>query len=187
MSKPGYKVLAVSAVIAVFVGIATIGAPNVSGRSAEADRPSLDDATIVAIFDAANTYDIETGALAAKKGRDKSVREYGEMLARDHRHVRALGRDLASSLKVTPTPPKDFALARAHAEALRTLKTSAGREFDRAFLEHEVAFHSAVIEAVTTTLLPAISNEQLKDLVTKVAPAFVAHRDKAQSMLSSLK
>jgi putative membrane protein len=115
------------------------------------------------------------------------VREFGEMLTRDHQHVRKLGRDLAASLKVTPTPPKDFALGKAHAEAMRTLKTTTGREFDRAFLKHEVAFHSAVIEAVTTTLLPALKNAEVKELVTKVAPAFAAHRDKAQSMLDNLK
>ena len=33
------------------------------------------------------------------------------------------------------------------------------------------------------TLLPAIQNPELKDLVTKVAPAFVAHRDEAKYML----
>jgi putative membrane protein len=44
-----------------------------------------------------------------------------------------------------------------------------------------------VIDAVTKTLLPAIQNAQVKELVTKVAPAFVAHRDKAQSMLVDLK
>jgi hypothetical protein len=40
---------------------------------------------------------------------------------------------------------------------------------------------------MTRTLLPTIQNAQLKDLVTKVAPAFVAHRDRAQSLLDGLK
>jgi putative membrane protein len=149
--------------------------------------PALDDPTIVAIFDAANTYDIETGALAAKKGKSAEVREYGEMLVRDHRHVRALGRDLAKSLRVTPTPPKDFPLAKVHTQAMRTLGKATGSEFDRAFLRHEVDFHTAVIDAIKTTLLPAIQNAEVRDLVAKVAPAFVAHRDKAQSMLDKLK
>ena len=142
----------------------------------------LDDPTIVAIFDAANTYDIETGSLAATKGTTKAVRDFGKMLVRDHRSVRTQGRDLAKSLGVTPTPPKDFALARAHVEAMRSLKKAHGRAFDRAFLQHEVDSHNAVIDAVTTTLLPAIQNAQVKDLVTKVAPAFVAHRDAAQNL-----
>src|SRR3979490_2425355 len=72
----------------------------------------LDDPTIVAIFDAANTYDIETGSLAVEKGHSQAVREFGAMLVRDHRNVRAQGRDLAESLRVTPTPPRgEFALA----------------------------------------------------------------------------
>jgi putative membrane protein len=143
----------------------------------------LDDPTIVAIFDAANTYDMETGSLAVKKGQSSAVRDFGKMLVRDHRNVRTQGRDLARSLNVTPTPPKDFPLAKAHAEAMRSLRKARGRAFDRAFLQQEVDFHNAVIDAVTNTLLPAIQNAQVKDLVTKVAPAFVAHRDKAQSLL----
>jgi putative membrane protein len=143
----------------------------------------LDDPTIVAIFDAANTYDMETGSLAAKKGQSSAVRDFGKMLVRDHRNVRTQGRDLARSLNVTPTPPRDFPLGKAHAEAMRSLRKARGRAFDRAFLQHEVDFHNAVIDAVTNTLLPAIQNAQVKDLVAKVAPAFVAHRDKAQSLL----
>ncbi|MGH7605366.1 MAG: hypothetical protein ACRENK_15390 [Gemmatimonadaceae bacterium] len=40
---------------------------------------------------------------------------------------------------------------------------------------------------MTKTLLPAIRNAQVKDLATKVAPAFVAHRDRAQNLLNNLK
>jgi putative membrane protein len=162
------------------------GLPVAAARS-QAAAPKLDDPTIVAIFDAANTYDMETGSLAASKGRSKAVRDFGAMLVRDHRNVRQQGRDLAKSLNLTPTPPKDFPLATAHVAAMRTLRQLKGRAFDRAFLKHEVDFHNAVIDAVTKTLLPAIQNAQLKAMVTKVAPAFVAHRDRAQSLLDQQK
>src|SRR3954468_18344369 len=51
----------------------------------------LDDATIVAIFDAANTADIETGALAAEKATSKEVRDFGKMLSDVHTAVRTQG------------------------------------------------------------------------------------------------
>lgn len=149
---------------------------------ATAAAPALDDPTIVAIFDAANTADIETGTLAAERGSSKEVRDFGAMLARDHKAVRQQGRDLAQRLGVTPTPPADDASARAHAEALQSLRSKQGAEFDRAFLDHEVAYHQAVIDAVTNTLLPAIQNAEVKALVEKVAPAFVAHRDAAANL-----
>ena len=70
-----------------------------SAAHAQANAPKLDDPTIVAIFDAANTYDMETGSLAVSKGHSKAVRDFGAMLVRDHRNVRQQGRDLAKSLK----------------------------------------------------------------------------------------
>lgn len=152
------------------------------GSTASAQGAALDDATIVAIFDAANSADIETGALAEKRGSTKEVRDFGAMLARDHKMVRQQGRDLAAKLGVTPTPPKDDQSAKDHAAAMARLQSLKGVEFDRAFLRHEAAFHQAVIDAVNATLLPAIQNEELKALVVKVAPAFQAHMQMAQQM-----
>ena len=146
-----------------------------SARSTTNGGPALDDATIVAIFDAANTADIETGQLAVKRGSTKEVRDFGAMLVRDHTAVRQQGRDLARKLGVTPTPPADDASAKAHAKAMIALRARSGAAFDHAFLQHEVAFHKAVIDAVTSTLLPAIKNAEVKDMVVKVAPAFQAH------------
>jgi putative membrane protein len=154
---------------------------------AQSAAAKLDDPTIVAIFDAANTYDIETGSLAVKKGSSKEVRDFGAMLVRDHTNVRRQGRDLAKSLGVTPTPPKNFALAKAHLAAMKSLRGLRGKAFNRAFLKHEVDYHNAVIDAINQTLMPAIQNAQVKGLVTKVAPAFVAHRDAAQSLLDRQK
>ena len=167
---------------------ALVGATVAAARPspAGATQATLDDATIVAIFDAANSADIETGQLAAKRASSKAVREFGVMIARDHGIVRQQGRDLASKLGVTPTPPADGAAAKAHAQALATLRAARGVEFDRAFLQHEVAFHKGVIDAVQTTLLPAIRNAELKALVVKVAPAFQAHMLAAQNLEKQL-
>ncbi len=153
---------------------------------AHAQAAKLDDPTIIAIFDAANTWDIETGKIAERKGSTKEVREFGAMLAHDHAVVRQQGRDLAKKLKVTPTPPKNFGMAKDHDAAVKKLNGLSGKAFDRAFLEHEVAYHKAVIDAVTTTLLPSLSNQEAKDLVTKIAPAFKAHMDAAQDKLNKM-
>lgn len=151
-------------------------------RPIPAQSEGPDDPTIVAIFDAANTVDMETGALAQQRGASREVREFGAMLVRDHRAVRQQGRDLAAKLGVTPTPPRDDQSADDHAAAMRRLRGLTGAEFDRAFLQHEAAFHQAVIEALQSTLLPAIDNQELKALVEKVAPAFQAHLRMAQEL-----
>jgi putative membrane protein len=178
-----HRIIPVVLAAAFVVGATAARTPNTRLPSAAA----LDDPTIVAIFDAANTWDVETGALAEKKGTTKDVREFGAMLVHDHTMVRQQGRDLAKKLGVHPTPPNDFAMAKDHEAAMKTLRATKGAEFDRAFLQHEVAYHKAVIDAMTQTLLPAIQNQELKDLVTKVAPAFQAHMTAAQQKLDALK
>lgn len=153
---------------------------------AAAPAPDLDDPTIVAIFDAANTYDIETGGLAAEKSTNPKVKAMGENFVAAHTQVRQKGRDLAAKLGVTPTPPADNALGEAHAAAMAKLRSLSGAEFDKAWLDHEIAFHQTVIDAVNTTLLPALDNEEVKALVESVAPAFVAHMEGAKSLRASL-
>jgi len=110
------------------------------------------------------------------------------MMQRDHKAVRQLGRDLAHKLHVTPTPPgKDFQMAKDHAAAMKTLRaTKRGAAFDRAYVDNEVAYHQAVIDAVTTTLLPATKNGELRDLETKVAPNFQAHLVAAKALQAKL-
>ena len=82
--------------------------------------------------------------------------------------------------------PAEIAVDSKH-RGMNKLRSLSGAEFDRAFLQHEIDFHNAVINAVTTTLLPATENAQLKELETMIAPAFVAHRDRAQNLLDHLK
>ena len=148
---------------------------------------ALDDPTIVAIFDAANTWDIQLGHLALKKSHNKAVRTFADMMVRDHTAVRKLGRDLATKLHVTPTPPgKDFALYQDHVAALKALNAAHGAAFDKAYIDHEVSYHQAVIDAVTTTLIPATKNAELRELEVKVAPNFQAHLAAAKDVQQKL-
>ncbi|HXE57046.1 MAG TPA: DUF4142 domain-containing protein [Gemmatimonadales bacterium] len=191
MRSPIAAVAAFTLSSALLSGSVPLAAQERTGASGHrpgpaVDQPVLDDATVVAIFDAANTADIETGRLAAKRGRSRKIRDFGAQLARDHTAVRQQGRDLAKKLGVTPTPPADDSTAKAHAEAMAKLRSLRGEEFDRAFLRHEATFHRQVIDAVQTTLLPAIRNEELRALVVKVAPAFQAHMIVAERLEKEL-
>jgi putative membrane protein len=177
------RVFPLASIVAVAATALVLRTGSATPAPASTRATALDDPTIVAIFDAANTSDIETGELGAKKGSTKEIRDFGAMLARDHKNVRQQGRDLAKKLGVTPTPPKDDDGMKSHAAVMKRLNSLSGAEFDKAFLQNEVGYHDAVIGAVTKTLLPAIQNAELKNLVTKVAPAFVAHRDAAKNLL----
>ncbi len=162
--------------------LAQVPASPVAARQAGA----LTDANIVAIFDGANTADLETGQLAAKKGASKAVRDLGARFASDHQAVRQQGRDLAKKLGVTPQLPAGDQSAAEQGKVMAMLKAKSGAAFDRAYLQHEVEYHQAVIDAVTKTLLPAIQNAELKAFVEKIAPAFQGHLEAAKALQKKL-
>ena len=136
---------------------------------------TLDDATILAVFDQANQADILTGWLGAKYGDSEDVRALGRMVARDHAAVQQMGRELARKLDIVPTPPDGDTSVADAAKTIALLQSKRGSEFDRTYLKHEVAFHQAVIDALRGTLLPAAKSGELRHLLESVLPGFEAH------------
>lgn len=147
---------------------------------------AVTDPNIVAIFDLANTADIESGTLAKSQAQNKEVKDLGDMFAMAHTSVRQQGRDLARKLGVTPVMPAGNTMLADHQKAMASLKGKHGAEFDKAWLDHEIAYHQAVIDAVTKTLLPATQNAELKAFEEKVAPAFVGHLEQAKALRAKL-
>ena len=144
-----------------------------NSQPAAADR--LDDAMIFAIFDEASAADIWTARLGAKKCHAQEVCELARMVASDHEQVQQMMRDLARKLAITPVPPDSDSNAGDHARAIALLQDKSGADFDRAYLLHEIEFHSATVNAVKQTLLPTIQNGEFKALVQKVLPGFEHH------------
>jgi putative membrane protein len=66
------------------------------------------------------------------------------------------------------------------------LKGLKGTAFDKAYVDHEVAYHQQVIDAVDKTLIPNAKNAELKALLVKVRPAFVAHLEHAKTLQAAL-
>ena len=66
------------------------------------------------------------------------------------------------------------------------LRGMKGVEFDREYLENEVAYHKQVLGAISDTLIPNAQNAELKQMLVDVKPAFQAHLDHAQQTLAAL-
>ena len=105
----------------------------------------------------------------------------------DHTGVNKSAVDLVTKLKVTPEDnPTSQSLKAGGDKNVANLKTLKGAAFDKAYIDHEVAYHQAVIDAVDKTLIPSATNAELKALLVKVRPAFVAHLEHAKHVQSSL-
>lgn len=140
-----------------------------------AATPRLDDATAFAIFDQATTADIWTGRLGVKYGESAQVRDLAKMVVTEHEAVQQMGREWAKQAGVMAQPPANDASAQNLANAIATLQSKSGREFDEAYLRHEMAFHQSVIDTIKASLLPAVQNAEFKALMEKLLPNFEHH------------
>lgn len=150
-------------------------------------RPSaLSDANILYFLDAANRADSAAGALAATKGTNSDVRQFGTRMARDHQQLRTQLQALVRRLSITPSAPAgDTTQARIDRTMARLNGVGRGRDFDKAYIDHEVAYHKAVLEALIVGMNAAQSAE-VQNLIQKAAPVIQGHLDLAQSIQAGL-
>ena len=145
------------------------------------------DPQIAAIVVTANQVDVDAGKLAKSKAQSPEVKEFAQRMITDHSGVNKAATELVQKLHVTPEPNATSAsLKQGGDENLAKLKTLSGTAFDKAYIDHEVAYHEAVLSALDKTLIPSAQNAELKALLVKVRPAFVAHLDMAKQIQTEL-
>lgn len=155
----------------------------VAGASAQ----GVTDPQIASIVVTANQVDIDAGKVAQSRATNAEVKAYGQLMVTAHTAVNKSAVELVTKLKVTPEDnPTSRSLKEGGEKNLARLKTLKGDAFDKAYIDHEVVYHQQVLDAVDKTLIPGAKNEELRALLVKVRPAFVAHLDHAKQLQSSL-
>jgi putative membrane protein len=153
-----------------------------TGMAAPAAPAALTDANIVYILDNANMLDSAAGGVAATKGTNSEVREFGKRMMRDHHALRKQGQDLAKKLNVTPEAPANDDSKASYDKTMSMLNGAAkGKDFDKAYIDNEVTYHQAVLQTATNAMAAA-QNAELKNLIQKAAPAIQAHLTLAESI-----
>lgn len=148
---------------------------------------TVNDAHIASIVVTANQVDVDAGKLAAATTTNNEVKKFARLMVTDHTGVNKQAVDLATRLKITPEDNDTSRSLKAGGEKnVARLKTLKGAAFDKAYVDHEVTYHQSVLDALDKTLVPNASNAELKALLVKVRPAFVAHLEHAKQLQASL-
>jgi putative membrane protein len=148
---------------------------------------TVSDAQIASIVVTANQVDIDAGKLATSKATNPDIKKFGQQMVTDHTGVNKQATALVTKLKVTPEDNSTSQSLKAGGDKnIANLKSLKGAEFDKAYIDNEVTYHQAVIDAIDKTLVPSAQNAELKALLVKVRPAFVAHLEHAKMIQTSL-
>jgi len=174
-----------SSIVFASAWLIAFGAGLAPGAASAAGGPT--DAQIAHIVVTANQVDIDAGNLAEAKGHSAEVKAFGKQMVTDHSGVNKEAVALVTRLKVTPEDnPTSASLKKGGEDNLKNLSAVKDAAFDKAYIEHEVAYHEQVLDAVDKVLIPNAKNEELKALLIKVRPAFVAHLEHAKTIQAKL-
>lgn len=169
--------------------IAALAALCLSGAASltqAADKPS--DPQIAHIAYTAGVIDIEAAKQAIAKSGNKDVVAFAEDMVRDHEEVNKQALALVKKLNVTPEDnATSQALAKAASDTRAKLSGLEGAEFDKAYVDNEVAYHKQVNGALETLLIPSASNGELKSLLETGLKIFQGHQQHAEHVAGEMK
>ncbi len=169
----------------VLAALMLVGAASFNAAAAE-DGPS--DMEIAHIAYTAGNLDIRYAHLALAKSENPKVREFAELMIRDHTSVNEQAVALLTKLGATPQDNATSKQLSANAKAKRDeLSALDGAAFDLAYAENELGYHQFVNETVETAFIPAADNEEFKSLLGSALAVFKVHEGHAEEMVKSLR
>jgi putative membrane protein len=167
------------------VALAALGTARAQTSDASA-APT--DPQIAMIAVTADNVDIDAGKLAEKKASNAKVKEFAQLMVRDHTSVNNQATQLAKKLNLTPEESATSRSLKSDGDKMmKKLKALSGAEFDKAYIDNEVSYHESVMKAVDDTLIPNAKNAELKSLLETARPIFVSHLNHAKEVQASLK
>ncbi|SFV29871.1 putative membrane protein [Hyphomicrobium facile] len=150
-----------------------------------ADKPS--DAQIAHIAYTAGDLDIKAAQLALKKSKNADVRAFASDMVRDHQAVNDKALALVKKLGVTPEDnDTSKGLVEQSGEKQAELAKLSGQDFDKSYVDNEVAYHKTVNGALQSTLIPSADNGELKSLLQTGLKIFTGHMEHAEHLASTL-
>lgn len=164
------------------------GTPPASGTAPPPDdtlrdQGAITDDEIVAASDALNAAQVEQGTLARSKAKEPRLREFADKLKADHERARRDGKSLAARLAIKPKESQlSSELGADAAGATKTLKNAKKNDFDRLFVESQIAAHQKTLKLLDQKLIPNARNQDVKELLEGLRATVQAHLETVRSL-----
>ena len=158
-----------------------------AGPAMAQDPAKLNDLEIAHAAYVAGDIDIRNAHLALALSDDPKVREFAELMIRDHESVNQQALALLDKLKAKPEDNafSQALLTGAHETWAKMAKLS-GHEFDKSYAANELSYHQTVNHVVGDAFIPNVENAELKTLLGSALDVFEAHEKHAAEMVKEV-
>jgi putative membrane protein len=174
---------------AVAIALLALVAGGCAGNAAMASGPGkhLTDPEIAAAMTTANQGEIEEGQLAIGKSSTASVRDLAQQIVTDHT---TSNEHIAALLQSTGMTPKENELSRSllqdHQAAMTSLNPRTGADFDRAYLQRQIAAHRYVLSLIDNVFVPSAQGSAMKTQLASDREAVSMHLQAAMQALAAM-
>jgi len=183
-----------SMLTALFVGSAAIAGPRVADAgpqpdshalgTKDTDNQELSDGQILGVVDTANTSEIDQANVAITKAEADSVKEFAQMMIKDHTAAKERDRALAAGIGISVSA-LSAGIQKESNETMTLLMTVQPSNFDRTYMQTQVRAHQKVLRTLDE-LVPQAASPQLKTLLTDMRATVERHLTTAEATLAAL-
>lgn len=145
------------------------------------------DGHIANIAMVANEGEAQQGSAAASRAASADVRAFAQMMVSDHTTALNAARDVATRNNIMPEENDTTrALRSGTPQVIANLDTYRGADYDRRYIDYQIALHQWLLNGLDTTLIPQATNAELKSLLQTQRGSVAAHLERARAIRGGL-
>ncbi|MBT5239387.1 MAG: DUF4142 domain-containing protein [Rhodospirillaceae bacterium] len=149
-------------------------------------QENLNDLEIAHAAYTADLIDIRYAHIALAISESPEVREFAELMIRDHTAVNEGAFALLTKLNVAPQDNAfSQALLKGAADKNKELLSLRGAAFDKAYTTNELGYHQTVNKIVGEMWLPNVQTPELKAFLAQALVTFQVHEGHAEQIVKS--
>ncbi|MDF2460022.1 MAG: exported protein of unknown function [Nitrospira sp.] len=170
------------AVNMVFVTLCLGGLLSGCAAAQRAMPGTLSSANVVSVLDTIDVSEIEAAQLAKEKGSSPVVRSFAASLVEAHTENMQNNLQFAKRMRINPEKPRlASALESTHRNTMEELHKKSGQDFDRAYVDYQVAMHEQAVKLVED-MANSVDDTRLKQHVIKTRPDLITHLSAARQL-----
>lgn len=141
------------------------------------------DANVVDVLSVANQGEIDYSQLGVDKATNPSVKQFAQMMVKDHGDMLSSVKSLATKLNVVPAAnDKVNDLQQENQKDITDLNgKTVGKDFDKEFMDEQVDMHQETLDLLND-LDSKTTNADLKAAIAEAKPKVQAHLDQAKAI-----
>ena len=143
---------------------------------------AMSDASVLNVLNTIGEDEIDAARLARQKATTAEVQAFAGRVLLEHHELMEKNQRVAQSIEVHPKPPPLAATLReTHGKEMERLEAKSGTDFDRAYIEYEIALHVQAFRLVENAAEEE-STSPLKQLLVQTGPDLLSHLSAANAV-----